>query len=88
MLNILNLYIFPNLYKEILYKDIYDTMKHYDTSRKNGDEHWWEKYNKSEYHIVKSCKCNIDINNNSEKSNGETDVFQLSEDSIITRKRL
>lgn len=28
-----------NLYKEILYKDIYDTMKHYDTSRKNGDEH-------------------------------------------------
>lgn len=82
MLNILNLYIFPNLYKEILYKDIYENIMILRVKMVTSIDE------KSEYHVVKSCKCNIDMNNNSEKSNGETDVFQLSEDSIITRKRL
>lgn len=82
MLNILSLYIFPNLYKEILYKDIYENIIILHVKMVTSIDE------KSEYHVVKSCKCNIDMNNNSEKSNGETDVFQLSEDSIITRKRL
>lgn len=71
-----------NLYKEILYKDIYENIMILRVKMVTSIDE------KSEYHIVKSCKCNIDMNNNSEKSNGETDVFQLSEDSIITRKRL
>lgn len=70
------------MYKEILYKDIYENIMILRVKMVTSIDE------KSEYHIVKSCKCNIDINNNSEKSNGETDVFQLSEDSIITRKRL
>lgn len=70
------------MYKEILYKDIYENIMILCVKMVTSIDE------KSEYHIVKSCKCNIDINNNSEKSNGETDVFQLSEDSIITRKRL
>lgn len=82
MLNILSLYIFPNLYKEILYKDIYENIIILHVKMVTSIDE------KSEYHVIKSCKCNIDMNNNSEKSNGETDVFQLSEDSIITRKRL
>lgn len=76
------IYIPINLYKEILYKDIYENIMILCVKMVTSIDE------KSEYHIVKSCKCNIDINNNSEKSNGETDVFQLSEDSIITRKRL
>lgn len=71
-----------NLYKEILYKDIYENIMILRVKMVTSIDE------KSEYHVVKSCKCNIDMNNNSEKSNGETDVFQLSEDSIITRKRL
>lgn len=70
------------MYKEILYKDIYENIMILRVKMVTSIDE------KSEYHVVKSCKCNIDINNNSEKSNGETDVFQLSEDSIITRKRL
>lgn len=70
------------MYKEILYKDIYENIMILRVKMVTSIDE------KSEYHIVKSCKCNIDMNNNSEKSNGETDVFQLSEDSIITRKRL
>lgn len=76
------IYIPINLYKEILYKDIYENIMILCVKMVTSIDE------KSEYHIVKSCKCNIDMNNNSEKSNGETDVFQLSEDSIITRKRL
>lgn len=76
------IYIPINLYKEILYKDIYENIMILRVKMVTSIDE------KSEYHIVKSCKCNIDMNNNSEKSNGETDVFQLSEDSIITRKRL
>lgn len=71
-----------NLYKEILYKDIYENIMILRVKMVTSIDE------KSEYHVIKSCKCNIDMNNNSEKSNGETDVFQLSEDSIITRKRL
>lgn len=70
------------MYKEILYKDIYENIIILHVKMVTSIDE------KSEYHVVKSCKCNIDMNNNSEKSNGETDVFQLSEDSIITRKRL
>lgn len=70
------------MYKEILYKDIYENIMILRVKMVTSIDE------KSEYHVVKSCKCNIDMNNNSEKSNGETDVFQLSEDSIITRKRL